>query len=205
MRIRRLGAWALVAGTLCLAGCTGAPEPESSPIPISVSEQEYLDAQWNIHVASRYSGLDRPEVTPIRRVPRAEFPSIQAECIRAAGFDAGVDPDDSYWYSEPGGQGEALALAVYVCVAEYPLAPEFYQPLTTEQIGEHYDYLVGIAIPCLEGLGISVEDPPSRERYIETYFTSDVWIPYGPITETVASIDEWYEIIDRCPEFPKTD
>jgi len=167
-----------------------------------MSEQEYLDAQWGIYVSSRFPDAIRPEVEPVRRVTRTEFPETVAQCLREAGFDAGTDPDGSFWFSSTREQEEALALAIYECIATYPLAPEYYQPFTEAQIGDHYDYLVNVAVPCLAGLGYEASAPPTRDRYIETYNTSDMWNVYAAVAANVADINEWYDLVAQCPEFP---
>jgi len=167
-----------------------------------MSELEYLDAQWGIYVSSRFPDATRPEIEPVRRVTRTEFPEVVAECLRDAGFDAGTDPDGSFWFSSAPEQAESLAIAIYACIATYPLAPEYYQPFGEAQVGEHYDYLVNVAVPCLASLGYTSTAPPSREEYIETYNTSSMWDLYAPIAGAVANIDEWYDVVVQCPEFP---
>lgn len=94
------------------------------------------------------------------------------------------------------GQADAVALAEYVCIAQYPLQPQFYQPLDDARMRQSYDWHVTTTIPCLQNLGYTTPEPPSLEVYIETYrATGEQWI-----AQNVGDLP--FETFDQCPPVP---
>lgn len=123
------------------------------------------------------------------------------ECLRDAGWDAQADFEQdgfeipSFTFE----QRDALMKAEADCarsVGELPDEP----PMSAEEIGEQYDYFVEELIPCLTERGYQVDDPPSRDAFVEAYYSNDSWSPYlnvDPVTE-----DDWREINRECPQDP---
>ncbi|WP_162802149.1 hypothetical protein [Ornithinimicrobium murale] len=94
-----------------------------------------------------------------------------ADCLTAEGFPAEADPDGSWGFGAAPGQHEAAMLAEYVCLARYPLAAEYVEPLDPVQLRVHYDWLIEETLPCMAGLGYPIPEPPSWPTYQEQYAT----------------------------------
>ncbi|USQ78394.1 hypothetical protein NF556_12135 [Ornithinimicrobium faecis] len=142
---------------------------------------------------------DPPQVEVVRETRPEEMGELVADCVREQGFEARAFPDQS-WETRGGpGQAEAIALAEYVCIAQYPLQPQFYQPLDDARLRQSYEYHVNTTIPCLQDLGYTTPEPPSVEVYVETYRArGDQWI-----AQTAGDLP--FETIDQCPPVPSGD
>jgi len=59
---------------------------------------------------------------------------------------------------------------------------------------------------CLEGLGFSISEPPTRETYVEQLESADseAWDPYADIVE-LATGEEWDEARRACPQPERPD
>lgn len=195
-----------ICGTLVLGGCAATPPaaPDASSPPRTGDVIDQVDAYWD-YVSSRVPTAERPDVDRVRFVDPIEWPTVQAECMHAAGFpDTAVSPDGGL---SPGalapGQEDAYLLARYVCVAQHPIDPKYSVPLTEQQIQAVYRYYVDDLIPCLEREGYTVPAPPSVEVFIETFGTSQ-WMPYAKVfgTDPSIPISEYYRVSAACPQWP---
>ena len=179
----------LLATILCLVGCSQAATT-SLPVAPSMSVQQKsaaytdaLDARWK-DIAAQYPLAVRPAIDRIRYVAPGDMPSAMAECLHTAGFEASVTTDAEglgFTASSVKGQEEALAVAWYACEAQYPVDPEFTQPLTIDEIAFMYNYNVNTLLPCLRKLGYATSEVPTLQRYQDTFGTAKGWFPYADV------------------------
>jgi hypothetical protein len=198
----------LIAIALMVAGCShdeSLTMPATPPMSAEQKAAAYsaaLDARWD-DVSSQYPSAVRPSADRVRYVTPGEMPSIMAECISAAGFEATDTTDSdgpSFSASSPDGQEQALAVAWYVCDAQYPVDPEYTQPLSADEIAFMYRYNSSVLLPCLRDLGLEVDDAPSQQSYVETFGTADGWYPYNEVYQL--GRDAAAEASKACPQNP---
>lgn len=161
-----------------------------------------VQAEWNsVHL--QFPNAVQPEVEIVRRVDPGDWATAIAACLNDSGFpDVTADADGGLSYQNQSAQTERFALAKYSCVAAYPLEKKYTAPLDDEQLGNIFDYLTLVQVPCLEAQGFEISDPPSRQRFIETYVTAPEWLPYGELPIEVLQSDELATIQALCPEDP---
>lgn len=172
--------------------------PPSADTGQSVGELAWEDTPegWLSWVAESRRIDDPPEVEVVRETRPEEIGELVAKCMQEQGFDAKAFPDGSWETSAGPGQGEAVAMAEYVCIAQYPLQPKFYQPYDDDKLRQSYDWHVNTTIPCLQDLGYTTPEPPSVEVYIETYRArGEQWM-----AQTAGDLP--FETFDRCPPEP---
>ena len=133
-----------------------------------------------------------------------EWTVVMSRCITDEGWPVEVSPDGGITFLPvPPEQEEEKQAAQERCSQWYPVDPRYRQPLTDEQLEILYRWHVDVAIPCLEDRGFTGFDPPTLERYIETYLTQDHWAPYGDIdSQLTQRVDEWYQVNEECPQTP---
>lgn len=193
---------------ICLSGCSHTPQatvPVTPPMPAeqkALAHTATLDARWE-DVLAQYPRATRPVADRVRYVSPNEMPQAMVECLTAAGFDAAVTSDVEglgFTANSAAGQEEALAIGWYACEAQFPIDPEFTQPLNQAEIDFMYAYYVKSLLPCLEGMGYEMKEPPSRQTYAETFGTADGWFPY---TEVYSSGQEAVLMAsEACPQNP---
>lgn len=158
-----------------------------------------LQQEWQ-QLQAQYPGTQRPDVDVVRVVDKEDWAEAIVDCLLDAGFPgvaAGVDGSISWQASSE--RAADFALAKYVCAAQYPIDPKYTEPLTDAQIGTLYDYYVTEQVPCLEGLGVAVEPPPTRSDFIASYRAGPEWLPYLSLTEKQL-VDG--EVARACPQEP---
>lgn len=191
-----------------LAACTAQPEatppestssPTGSPLATAVTSG---DARLSDMVSQAQArGIDElPDVQVVREITPEELAEVQANCMAEEGFP----PDQDGMFNAPPGQGDALFLALYRCTAMYPIAEEYTQPLSQEQIRIIYDYYVSDLVPCLRGEGLTVPDPPTWETFIATAGTEREYHPYSTLLGAMSS-EALSALQDTCPERPSLD
>ncbi len=119
---------------------------------------------------------------------------VFADCMRERGFDAVSTADGASEVVSPPGQEAAAEAAGEECAQQVrDLAPP--RPLTEDELREFFELQLAVA-GCLRGLGYSIPDPPSFERFAETQ--GGAWIPYG----FLPAMDEetWLAVNERCPQ-----
>lgn len=203
-----------------LTGCTAAEEDAPDPAPPSPSSVDGTASDesptesgggtsstetlaWEDTPEGWLAGWvesrgiqDPPDVVVVRETRPEEMGASVAECVREQGFEARAFPDGSWETVGAPGQGDAVALAEYVCIAQYPLQPQFYQPLGDARLRQSYEYHVSTTIPCLQGLGYTTPEPPTAEVYIATYrATGEQWM-----AQHVGGLPD--ESWDQCPPVP---
>ncbi len=134
-----------------------------------------------------------------------EWVVATVECLRDAGWDAEADlvqdgiEIPSFTYD----QRAALKRARAECTRSVGALPK-QPPLSAEEIGLLYDYYVEELTPCLTQRGYQVDDPPSRDAFIEKYYDlsgSGSWYPYQHVDP--AGEAAWLEINQECPQSPE--
>lgn len=151
-------------------------------------------------------GAQKPSApaTPVFEGTEDEWLLARADCLTAAGWDAEADVqlDSISVPSVTFEQRKAFKQAEAACsrsVGDLPTEP----PHSAEELEKIYDYFVEELTPCLTKRGYQVEDPPSRDTFIESYYdptAEGVWIPYDHVDPP--SQEEWREIQLQCPQDP---
>lgn len=132
----------------------------------------------------------------------SEWLSRLANCIRAAGFEVTVDPDVPTLEPRDESGMSAADIAAYNEVWESCRAavgpPPDPEPLSRDHVSALYDKTVDTK-RCLERLGYSITEPPSREAWIESYDSpGGPWLPHAqlpPMSEA-----EWERVNRACPQ-----
>lgn len=142
------------------SGTTGAAQPAGDP------NSQYLE-----RLAEEYDLDPVPEVSVVKVVSAEERVAYVSECLAEQGFV--TDGTGARAYTED--QKQAYGHAEYVCSAKYPLAPEDWGhvPSQDERI-RYYHYWVDVLTPCYEDLGYEIPDPPS----LESWLSGEEWAPY---------------------------
>ncbi len=148
-------------------------------------------------------------VAVIREVTPDEAGRVHAECMTQAGWPASVDEFGVVDYSFPLEQETSFNQGYATCLGQYPIEAKYTVPLTLAQYGVIYDHLVKETIPCLSDLGYEVETPPTRDVYIATAESADVYLVNKAIYDEVVddvdtgrwvSPDEVFQQV--CPILP---
>ncbi|MGO1594775.1 MAG: hypothetical protein ACTHW1_10875 [Ancrocorticia sp.] len=144
---------------------------------------------------------------PVIRVPEPEeMPEVQAQCLRAQGFDAYSSADGSVWTeSVPDDQIPANNRAFTICELQYPIDPVTSGPYPREALDTLYDYDISTVVPCLEELGYVVEEPPSKESWVDAMVVEGIaWNPYDSLKtgELASDHAKLGEIYTACPDTP---
>ena len=204
----------VTALSLLLGGCTTPPDtsitssygpeltqalleigPYPTPEPLSESDrqallEEQIDNAW-AELLLAYPSAERPDVEVIATVSGEEYRDARRDCLRDLGEIVGDDDD---W--EPDAT-EASALLGYTCDAQYPIAPG--PPVTDDEIGYLYDFLITFTVPCLERLGMENPAPPSRSDFVSKWPQQHWW----PKAEGVEmGSPEEIAVYDTCPSSP---
>jgi len=182
----------LSVAAVTLLGCT-SDVPDESTVSGDQSQWEQFHAE--------YPDVPKPEITVVRTVEHGERSAVIAECLHEAGFpDVRAEPDGGLSWETA--QAEQFALAHYICSEQYPLDPKYNVQATDEQLGELYDYLTLVQVPCLEALGFEIPEAPSKTRFVETYFDSPEWLPYVQVIGPEVPADDYDRAIEQCPQTP---
>ena len=200
----------LVAG---LAVSFFGVQPPPRPAGATASEvdaylSDMLDATW------LSSGLDgqttRPRVPTGELQPPAEFAKTLSQCFAQAGYELtgySWGSDQGYildTHSEAASYGidtggarfdEAKQLAFYTCIARHPQDPVASGELVgAGQRSWLYDRYASWTIPCLESLGYTVADVPTRAVFEVAPY---LWSPYEAV-EGVVTPGEYEQVVRRC-------
>lgn len=140
----------------------------------------------------------RPPVDVGRQLSYLDF---LAQCLEEQGIAAEVDREATELIVPDAHQQEAVVAAMEGCRAqarEEGVFPEV--ELTREDLQRVYEQLVA-AEDCLEQLGYSIQDPPSRDSFIESYEAGEEpWHPYLYLPDlSPTQIDE---LTVACPVEP---
>ena len=187
----------LAASALLLSGCAQAPAIPPGP---SVDEvQAILDAQnedwWN----QMFPTEPMPDTAVVRSIPPTDTTTVN-ECVDAAHLEGVTVTGNGIQID---GDTEEFNRVYFVCLQQYPVLFDENDDLgyyTTEQLDYLYTYFTDRLVPCLELLGYSVGNSPSRASIVgATYLT---WVPYYAMVPQPTTAEEWQRIDVRCPPPP---
>ena len=191
MRPLALAAVLLVVLSGCVPTRPLPPQPTGAELDELIALE--LDLQW------QFLGLTpdspRPTVERIRIVSNDEAEAVHTKCIVDAGYE-------TYGTSAATAANASNfeRLALYICAAQYPVAPSNLNLYSEEQLSYLYDYFETTVIPCLKAADVAVEDIPTRAEYIEgSRGKVYAWLPYGSLEHT--PLDR-YVVVEKCPAYP---
>ncbi len=133
------------------------------------SEKQMLNDQRLKELAETLDLLDPPSVEAVRWIYPEEVGSVVVDCLREAGFSASPTADGRGFKADAGTEAQipVLRMAWYRCSAMYPMDPRtLHTSWTTAQKSVTYAYLTEALIPCLNDLGITGLDAPSRSVFL---------------------------------------
>lgn len=139
----------------------------------------------------------------MRIVEQKDWPAAQVSCLADQGFEAQAIPDGIEMVSEPPrDQLEALNVAAFTCAMSYPVDPRTQEQLDEAGARTLYAHLVDVALPCIEGLGHHVEEPPTEDVWLATYRDSwgSQWDPFN--IGAWLSVEEFDQVVETCPRVP---
>jgi len=182
------------------AATGGAQTPSGAPDAVGgggdVSDDPVLSAivlQYGLSVS------DLPAVSAVRAVSPSEQDAQVDLCMAQQGWDR--DPG-SQMYFIPEGQERAFGVAQYVCFSEYPLAVQYVEPLSPDQIRAVFDYWRDELIGCLTAKGYEPTDPlPSWVVFEQSWNTAAMFDPYSGVPATLSNADR-AQLELECPAFP---
>lgn len=184
---------AIAAAALLLAGCSAAPVAE--PLSGLSDEEELSYAQ---SYALQWSGIevpDAPAVEVVAYIPSAGWGTAVSGCMNAAGYADYSATRTGMTY--PSREDDAETLALYTCIARYPVQSDFSAYANKAQLEFLYDYFRDSLIPCLAAEGYLVPGAaPTREQF--TAFTVEPrWNPYNALPTAPPSA-----VREACPASP---
>jgi len=184
---------AIAAAALLLAGCSAAPTTEP---PSGLSDEEELSYAQSY--ALQWSGIevpDAPAVEVVAYIPSAGWGTAVSGCMNAAGYADYSATRTGMTY--PSREDDAETLALYTCIARYPVQSDFSAYANKAQLEFLYDYFRDSLIPCLAAEGYIVPGTaPSREQFSE-FTVQPRWNPYNALPSTPPAA-----VRERCPASP---
>ena len=166
-------------------------------MPESVSRLEWLAYSWF------YDDPPPPLPDVVRTTTPDDAADVWIGCMEDSGFPITVYEDGGYGWEAP---SPALAkdydVAFYLCQAQYPPDPKYYQPWNVEQLEVLYAYQTGEVTDCLTELGYPPPPPPSQEKFISDYRNrvSPRWWVFDGVPEHDLSVFRQVEL--SCPIQP---
>lgn len=213
-RLGRTGRAALSVGMLLfiLTGCASPSEEVGDPAPTARDDTEISDLQsefdslWEyaLQLAPGLQDTERPTPTVIRLIDLQEYPEVISRCMHEAGFtDVTTTWDGGVSTFIPSGTEESYALAWYSCGAQYPTHPKYSKPLNSDQIRRLYQHFAGPLRDCLTQAGYPTAEPPSLEKFSETYATEQSWNPLNEVLAAAQDVALTRELNELCPSSPE--
>lgn len=199
---------AVVLSTVSLVGCS-APSSSNQPQPTEYSSSDLQARNLYLDSVATESGItDPPEVDLVRFVDEAEWAEVHIECMTSSGFPVAFlsDGEGIDASAVPEAQrldGGPFQIAKYICEAKYTLNPAASAQLNESQLGHLYDWYVSESVPCLEAHDVTVAAPPSKQTFIQTYFSSEGWYPYASVDTETISDELWSSLNAACPQSPE--
>lgn len=172
------------------------------------------DKEYSSYVASAREEFEAfhpkvpvPDVKRIRFVDRFSWPQAQIDCLAAAGFHAEEKQGGLTFPEVPEGQEQAFAIAGYTCELQYPMDPRYTSTLPRKAAEAQYERFVQEVKPCIEKLGYSVEEPPSKITWLESYYSGvGAWSPMIRLEEESVEQDKDLNpdvdldvVYEKCP------
>jgi len=144
------------------------------------------DVYWS-RVLALYPEAVRPEVTREAEVQADKADSVVSECLD----EDGIKIEGTLSEFTP--ITEAENLSWYACSVRFPVVPR--PPVSKEQLGYIYDYLTLFVAPCLIDQGSTVDEPPTRDFFVENWPNQN-WFP-APSAEPGST--EYATMNEACP------
>ncbi len=173
----------VVAGVLFVVACSPAPSVRPSA--------ETSAGPTSSAVSARPSP---PGFTTL-----ADYISAVAACLRDAGWNVKTDGLGGLSADITAGQRPAFLAARETCRATLGDPPAVV-PASEAEIRARYAYFLD-ARDCLTALGYTIGEPPTIERFIESY-TSGPWSPFNDLAGQTTSQAEWDRANQACPQVP---
>lgn len=187
-----------LAALALLAGCATVSPPENGTTQAERDEfrQRLADQWWgSLGLADEL----RPALSDPVVVPPEDWDVQYVTCMNAAGFFEYVALSGGYEYTGDGVMSEQENLANYSCSVGLQVKGEEQHVLGHEDANFRYDYFNEVLVPCLVMRGIDVEQPPTRQEYLETYGS---WNPYWSVFDVARSPTSLRELSAACPPVP---
>jgi hypothetical protein len=186
---------------IALAGsATGTPVVPPTRAERLALLQKDVDSSWaDLH--RQFPNAQRPKVETVQFLSGAAWAKAFATCGTQHGVRGiQVSAKGDITIAAAQASGTPVELALFACRSEYPSPHLMSYYLSDSQIGAIYAYDVGFLQPCLAESGVPISRPPSRERFIETFYIN-AWNPYftQPTTQGLLRADG---LLKRCPIWP---
>lgn len=121
-----------------------------------------------------------------------------ARCLLERGWEVKVEAD-GVTADVPPEQQERLNADMEECIEQFGDSPPAF-PQTAAAAEQQYDMLLAVA-ECVSGLGYPVDDPPSRQAYVEAMLNEQLphWHPYQHLYEDGYPLTEVGQVRAQCP------
>lgn len=144
-----------------------------------------------------------PDVQLVRFVRPDEAPFVRVPCLQELGIPAEALPEENGYSigDVPASQGKAVNEAQYICEAKYPLHPQYELKPSAAALGRQYDWMVSMQVPCMKRLGYAISEPPSKEVWIASRATGEVWGPDLDVAKVIGGdAVKMRSIYKACPQ-----
>lgn len=215
---------ALLCAAACTAGSVDEPAPPTAPAPptsgastdppenagdpldssTALTQQQVMD-RYRASLAEEAKSLgltDPPDVPLIRFIAPTELGQTRVACLAEKGMPAAVTNGGAGYElgDVPGSQGQAANLAQYECAASYPMHPQYLLPTSSAARGKAYDWMISTQIPCYRAQGYTISEPPSKEVWIASYSTGEVWGPDLDVEKAIGHDKAALDALNqKCP------
>lgn len=123
-------------------------------------------------------------------------------CVSKKGFDVTLRPDGSFRYTSweiPEDQLSLVDAAIEECNRKHPPGGRN-EPWPRDKLPKLYALELEAA-KCVRGLGFAVADPPSEQRFIDTYGTPQAWSARGAaLAENQLTEEAYVQVVTTCPD-----
>lgn len=195
------GTIAALVALVWLSGCVPRAD-DSSDKWNGFTPTDYQDVMWS-SIMGGYPDAERPDIEVVRVITNDDFAVIYTDCMSEEGFTVEVFEDTSFSADIPPDQQEAFDMAMYVCEAKYPRPMLLTQPDDEHTGRVLYSYYEDELIPCLEGLGFTIDPLPSEQTFLENLHGGQRYDPYASlIVDGGLTIERWDAANAQCPQRP---
>lgn len=171
-----------------------APGATAAVINEPVSREQWLSYHWE-------GEGDPPTPLPVvRETTEDDHLDTVGSCMEDAGWPNTSAEPGAIEHSVPNGQWQAYLETMFQCYAQYPLAPEFYQPYNQAQLEALHAYQTDEMSRCLTEAGFPPDEPPSLEKFVSDWRTqaNPRWFPYDNVPDVKVP-----EMEKLCPLNPE--
>ncbi len=133
---------------------------------------------------------------PYTEIDWAEVTALVVQCLQDHGIPARVIPSGDGYELPPMPAEQAGMANVTADACEAGLHIPAYQRYSAEELAVLYEEMLATR-DCLEELGYDLPAPPSKQAFVEGYYT-DPWSPYASLPAVSAT--EWDRLQVECPQ-----